>query len=301
VSLNSVYYCIQAGLPLVLLFDWDDTISSHDTLSLIAPPEGTHPGPPFSTYLEAYLDDLRTHEANYSAGPIGTITTMEEQLKFLESLDTVELKSQERIESGGLFMGFDPIAMENRGRENVKLRRGWEEISQSSSFTGLELHIISVGWSARFIQASLRDTVIPTSICANEVEIDSKTGKGTGRLTKSNDVGNSAGRFGMRIAQHKMREMKRLLQGREDKVLKVFAGDSNTDLPCMLEADVGLILGDSKSLRDTITRLGLTSNLSQSVEEWKQKRKSRGAAPKPDLIFVGDWFMGLEVIETLQA
>jgi hypothetical protein len=281
-----------------LFFDWDETISSHDTLAQIAPPEGTHPGAPFLSYSEAYMADLASHKSQHES--LDKQISIVAQLEFLQSLDEVELNSQKRIEQGGLFIGFDQVAMEERGRSQVRLRSGFKEMMAREHIRSLEHHIISVGWSARFISAALKGSTSPASICANEIEIDQRTGIGTGRLTKSNDAGASEGRYGIRIAQHKVREMKRILAAKErGEVLTVFAGDSGTDFAALLEADVGLILGENKSLRDTLTRLGLDSHLSKSVEEWKERRRTSKEPSKPDLVFVGDWFKGTEVIEAL--
>ena len=286
----------------MVLLDWDETVSSHDTLSLIAPPDDAHPGPAFSAYSEAYMSDLATHDESYADKQR---TTLGAQLQYLESLDAVELASQRRIEEGGLFLDFDPVAMEERARERVRLRDGWRESMAGmlngcrDSSTRIEHHFISVGWSARFIAAALQGTTTPTSMCANEVQIDPHTQRGTGRLTKSSDAGYAEGRGGIRVAQHKSREMRRIMKGREGSVTVVYAGDSNTDLPCLMDADVGLILGTSKSLLATIDRLGLRAHLSNSVEEWKEKRRG-SAISKPDLILVQDWFKGAEVIAALQ-
>lgn len=244
------------------------------------------------------MSDLTSHKSQHERPD--QQDTIAAQLEFSQSLDEVELKSQKRIEEGGLFVDFDPVAMEERGRSQVILRSGFREMMARDHIRNLEHHIISVGWSARFIKAALKDSTSPTSICANEIEIDERTGKGTGRLTKSDDTGASEGHYGIRIAQHKVREMRRILASKErGEVMTVFAGDSGTDFAALLEADVGLILGDNKYLRGTLTRLGLDSHLSQSAEEWKDKRGTAKQASKPDLVFVGDWFKGVEIIETL--
>lgn len=273
-----------------MFIDFDETITEKDTLSLIAPPDGDHPGPPFAHYSRAYMDDLRAHDEKYDDKKRQTI---EKQLRYLQSLDDVELVSQKRIEEGGLFVGFDPAKMEKRAKK-VSLRVGWREAMATPEMQSIEKHIISVGWSARFIESALDRSTKPTSICANEIEIDADTGLGTGRLTKSRDSGTDEGRYGIRIAQDKTREMKRILKGREGRVLTVFAGDSNTDLPSLLESDIGLILGDNKGIRETIERLGLGAELSYSVEEWKQKRRS-----KPSLVAVGDWYEAAKIISEL--
>lgn len=56
------------------------------------------------------------------------------------------------------------------------------------------------------------------------------------------------------------------------RLLTVYVGDSNTDLPCLLAANVGIIIGESKSLIQTVERLDLQTYLSIGVEEWKSKR-----------------------------
>ena len=282
--------------PLVLFIDFDETITEHDTLSLIAPPNGTHPGPDFSTYVDAYVADLKAHEDSYSQDR----STLAGQLTFLESLDEIELTSQKRIEDGGLFVGFDPVKMEERAK-SVRVRRGWKEVMARPAVSSLEAHIVSVGWSARFIEAVLDGSLKPNSICANEVEIDVDTGKGTGRLTKSHDIGMSEGRFCMRIAKHKTREIKRILGNRRGDVLSIYAGDSNTDLPSLLEADVGLILGDGTGIKKTLERLGLASSLSASIDDWRKKRQEAGERQEHDLVAVSDWFEAAQVIEAVMG
>jgi phosphoserine phosphatase len=226
--------------------------------------------------------------------------TIPAQLDFLQSLDEVEMKSQKRIEEGELFVGFDPIAMKERAATQVKLRPGFREMMAKEEIKKLEMHIISVHWSAQFISAALQGSAASRSICANEIEIDPSTGKGTGRLTKSKDAGESEGRYGIRIAQHKVKEMKRILATRNrGDIMTIYAGDSNTDLAALLEANVGLILGNNKGFRETLTRLGFDSQLSKTVDEWKEKRRRSTQPSKPDLIIVEDWFKGAEVLEEL--
>lgn len=77
-------------------------------------------------------------------------------------------------------------------------------------------------------------------------------GKGTGNLTKRGDDG-------IRTGPDKLREMKKAMQknGHSKNIITVYVGDSNTDLPCLLFADVGIIIGDGGSLIDTCKRVGI--------------------------------------------
>lgn len=233
---------------LLLLLDWDETLTNKDTLSLIAPaspptPSSSLPSSPrFSTLSKFYMEDLTSHTENEQ-----TPTTLRDQLRHLDSIDKVELKSQERVERSGLFANYSPELLEKRVEsQDLTFRTGWatkdanEQLSasqwiQNESKSGhLELHIISVGWSARFISLGLKSKKggsfppnIPQSIIANEIQIG-KDGKGTGKMTKSNDAelerfesidlseeekqapSSSTNFSGMRTGIHKLRELKRL-------------------------------------------------------------------------------------------
>lgn len=326
----------------MLFLDWDETISAHDTLALIAPPDGQHPGVPFGEYGKAYMEDLAKHERTWRyEGKEDDATSRDatiavprpslgadwrRQWAFLGSLDEVELASQRRIEEGGLFCHFDPLAMEKRAVEQVELRTGWEGFArQTLAEDGVEYHIISVGWSARFIAAALRRTPVsppPRSICANEVEIDPNTGRGTGRLTKSRDAKTAemalgegratehVGRSGIRTGQHKIREMRRIRAtlatstSLPHDLITVYVGDSTTDLPCLLEAGIGIVMGGKQSLRRTIDELGLDKYLQTSLQDAKpligRRVSSQTSQDTPFLITVADWDGAQTVLDVVR-
>jgi hypothetical protein len=84
-------------------------------------------------------------------------------------------------------------------------------------------------------------------------------GKGTGRLSKS-------GESGIRTGMDKLREMDDILarNAPQEHVTTVYVGDSNTDLPCLLKAGIGIVIGDGESLIKTCGRVGVNviSNIS---------------------------------------
>lgn len=303
-------------LQEILFIDWDETITSHDTLSLIAPPDEKHKGPPFAEYGKAYVEDLKQHEKEWqylaeSSKKNDKITIprkecnlgkgWEEQWAYQESLDEVELASQKRIEEGGLFLDANPTELENRAIDNVQFRKGWPKVHHFVS--NWQYHIISVGWSARFIAAALKkvngNRFMPTSICANEIEMDESTGLGTGRLTKSYDAkmleerSFRPGEGGIRTGQHKVREMRRIIQTYPSdlNLITIYVGDSTTDLGSLLEANLGLIIGQSTSLYNTIIKADLERfKVRCSDEKIREIIASQISDNKqPCLIKVNDW------------
>ncbi|CDS82357.1 uncharacterized protein SPSC_03176 [Sporisorium scitamineum] len=284
--------------PTHLFFDWDETITASDTLSLIAPPEHTQShGPPFSSYTSSYLSDLSKFESSF-----GERSTWTSQLEFLSEIDAVEQASVARVEEGGLFKGMSLTGMLERA-ETVGFRTGWEGFyTWLDEHPGVEVDIISVGWSSVFIRHAIehhRQTGVINTVYANDVEMDE--GVGTGKLSKSSE---GAIRTGM--------DKLRVMRAHKGPGPNVYVGDSTTDLPCLIEADYGLIMkprhefetssistiidqtkppikklyGDAKEFLDTYTR--------NEVEAEKDGEK------KGLLIRVDDWTQALVVIQRIQ-
>ena len=94
-------------------------------------------------------------------------------------------------------------------------------------------------------------------------------GKGTGKLNK-NDVD------GMCTGPDKLREMKKAIGEipQLENVVTVYVGDSNTDLPCLLHADVGIIIGDGASLLETCDRVGIKVNSGRSLRDIVREKQT---------------------------
>ena len=127
---------------IVLFIDWDETITSHDTLSLIAPPDDQHEGVPFAEYGKQYVEDLKRHENTWQYSSQQSTTNnaiiiprkecnlgtgWQEYWAYQNSLDSIELASQKRIEEGGLFRNCDPKELEHRAIDKVQFRKGWPD------------------------------------------------------------------------------------------------------------------------------------------------------------------------------
>jgi thiamine phosphate phosphatase / amino-HMP aminohydrolase len=93
-------------------------------------------------------------------------------------------------------------------------------------------------------------------------------GTGTGKLSKRNEDG-------IRTGYDKLREMKKVLKQNESShpIVTVYVGDSNTDLPCLLHADIGLIIGNQEGLRETCARVGIKVESGISLREINKKQK----------------------------
>lgn len=334
-----LHYTTSANTKMLVLLDWDETLTSHDTLAQIAPPDGTHAGPSFAHYSKEYMSDYEAHVKAYTNPDVKSIKAIAQQFDFLGSLAEVELKSNQRIEQGGLFKGWDPAAAEKRARELVQLRPGVKDSLQrflQKHAQAVQVGVVSVSWSTVFVRAGLgvrhvqdEEPQMQSSVAhdddetdafplhflrSNTIDLDPQTHLGTGKMSKS-------GTSGVRTGLDKLREMSRVLS-KTGPQLTVYAGDSNTDLPCLLFASVGLILGDNKSLQSTLERLGLADSVVNGFDAFEKRFKASQDsvnAIKSDendgkdvvplleakkaqdffLVRVADWHQGTKVLEML--
>lgn len=330
--------------PMLVLFDFDETLTSHDTLSLIPGPPGPSGGGEqprsFNDYAQLYMQDQEEHARSHPQLSVdANRTTRSAQFEWLASLGAVEKKSVDRVERGGLFQGWQPHEAERRARDKVQARQGVEELgrwlcsmkqTEEGNAAEATRHfgtgVISVSWSRTFIAACLEHHAAgwkPDFIRANEVQTDEQ-GKGTGKLSKLADRG-------IRTGLDKLREMGEALEMQDRSAgqrndLVVYAGDSNTDLPCLLAASVGFVVvppysssstSHPSSLEKTIQRLGLSHRVArdgQEMEQWLQDgqrpRRIRQAdmtreavETKADsdvwLVRVEDWQQGTKTLERL--
>jgi thiamine phosphate phosphatase / amino-HMP aminohydrolase len=152
---------------LWIFTDWDETITAHDTLAFIAPPDSTKENapPPWSYFGKYYMDLMTAHEKAF-----GPRTTLERQLAYLESLTPVEAASVKEVEEKGLFKGVLEEDIQRRAQQ-VEFRDGWKDFTEEvrrKEHVRL-MGILSVNWSKVFIEAALRR--IHDDAFMNEFEI----------------------------------------------------------------------------------------------------------------------------------
>ena len=145
---------MASRLPLWIFVDWDETITSEDTLKLIAPPESSERDapPPISFFGDYYNTLLQEHAQSF-----GPRDSLERQLEYLDSVGVVERASIRNVEEFGVFKGLREADICERA-QHVKFREGWKEFTEEAAKRGdVQLKaIISVNWSTIFIRSALQ-------------------------------------------------------------------------------------------------------------------------------------------------
>lgn len=290
---------IHKSRPVLLLLDWDGTLTLKSTLGLIAS-ISTHPSihPNLSGLSKAYSDDLEIHEQKYRLQKKDR-KSLSDELEYLESLEAVERASIQRIEASDILKDVsvkevDAAADDAIERRKIVLRRGWEKMIESVQQRNGRMGIISVAWSAHFISAALAisATTRPTkgtAIKLDEVEVRANEilADGSGRLDRyfrSEDRGIWTGDGKVRVMNEMIDSfIESEGEGEGAKPRVVYVGDSPTDLGCLMNADVGVcvrdgdggLTGEQEALKEVLERVGVGCMHARGFRKWSIGEKSR--------------------------
>ncbi|KAJ2077354.1 hypothetical protein H4R24_005183 [Coemansia sp. RSA 988] len=236
---------------LVLALDFDQTLTTTDTLHLVAStarqkhPERLN----FQWFADKYMEDFNVFKTKWE--PVITKHANEQTVtaallnQYLEAQRAVEEASLARISKYAILAGTSRQEFADGGR-SVKLQPGAATVINYFLCTpGCHVCIVSVNWSEDFIRGALEANGVQVSkglpIYCNNPEFDRTTGLSTGiihpRLVAASDKTNIIAKVRMETAQQHKAEP-----------IVVYIGDSLTDLPALLMADVGLLVGQSSSV-----------------------------------------------------
>ena len=246
-------------------------MTTSDTLSIVASigyqKNWSQSLPPWSYFSEAYISDYRTHAAGDQARHRSGIS-LEQFFAWQESLVVVERASVERVEQAGIFANVTEGDVDEAARravesQRVVMRPGLISLLDNLQAQGNRVTVVSVNWSSRFIRSCLRSFQGPqhgkasgeVHIRANDIKLGSN-----GRLSRTFEKENR----GIWTAGDKARVMREGVKAGPGQQLSVYVGDSLTDLPCLLLADVGVCIRDEQSgseqqsLRETQAKLDIS-------------------------------------------
>ncbi|KAI1819986.1 hypothetical protein F4861DRAFT_543395 [Xylaria intraflava] len=220
--------------------------------------------------VRAYLADYKSHVSSYVPCAEDRVSA-EAEIAFLRSQRHVETRSLGRINECALFRGISRDAFREAGRElvrngTVRLRPGFAGFVRAALRKGWRVHVVSVNWSAAFIEGACGFTEGEMRVVANEVrESDGAVlGPGEALLSAYGDGRRDAERCeqpGRNITNSRdKRDVVRAVMRKQgvDGEPFVYFGDSTTDLECLLEASRGVVIADDErsTLITTLRRIG---------------------------------------------
>ncbi|KAI0387517.1 haloacid dehalogenase-like hydrolase-domain-containing protein [Hypomontagnella monticulosa] len=251
-----------------IFLDFDGTITAKDTVGELAnfalrvrADEGVDLQAEWDAVVSAYVEDHSAHVDAYHLPPHAR-RLPDQEVQFLRHMKTVETRSLGRINDCRLFRGISATAFRDAGRDlvqkgTVKLRPGFGKFVDERLSEGWRVYVLSVNWSAAFIDGACGERSGVTVI-ANEVREDGSIA-GPAVLNQSSSSGAAAEPRNLTNSRDKLDAMEamRRADGLAAKPA-VYFGDSTTDLECLLAADMGFIVADrdESTLVKTLRRIG---------------------------------------------
>ncbi|GAW10982.1 hypothetical protein ANO14919_003200 [Xylariales sp. No.14919] len=220
--------------------------------------------------VHAYISDYKSHVSSY-APSASDRQCVEEEIAFLRSQKHVETRSLGRINECALFRGISRDAFREAGRELVRegivrLRPGFADFVTAALAKGRRVNVVSVNWSAAFIEGACGFAEEEISVFANEVREGDGAVLGPGvqaghALLNDGREGLSHTEMGRNLTNScDKRDVVREVMRKQDLQDKPFFyfGDSTTDMECLLEATRGVIVADDENstLIQTLRRIG---------------------------------------------
>ncbi|KAK4195786.1 HAD-like domain-containing protein [Triangularia verruculosa] len=250
----------------IIIFDFDGTITTVDTINTLASlPTSHHPSEKTKRHeklweeiVEGYVADHTEHTKGY-APDAESRRTLEQELGYLESLRVPEGASIQKVSQGSLFAGLkeedfrgfgerivdDGTGDHAQGGERVRLRKGFGEFVEKCGKQGWEIGVVSVNWSRDFIKG-----VIAKKCAGQEVRVVANGIRHPeGRIEGPEELGGEV----MMTAGDKLRGMELLSREGDEKKKVVYFGDSTTDLACLVEAELGVVVADEEEGKLLVT------------------------------------------------
>ncbi|KAG0167557.1 hypothetical protein DFQ28_005826 [Apophysomyces sp. BC1034] len=228
---------VRCHAPSLILVDFDKTITTNDTMALLANTALNITGSSlsWSYFTNAYMEDYQRQ--------LATMNTSAAPWEQLDAFRPVEKASLDRVSQHKLFKGLTQEQLQSAGKALAPtyLQPG---VLEALEKVKARLHIVSLNWSKDWILGFLEPLQLPREqVHSNDLEFDD-TGRTTGLIQQQ-----------LLTTGDKKREVETIMKS-NSKAKTVYVGDSVGDLLPLVEADAGIVIGKDTSLLDAIKGMG---------------------------------------------
>lgn len=232
-------------------------------------------------YLKEYNEQISKSLARFSNKKPSDFD-QEGLLSFLQDIAKFNTEATRDVDKSNLILGVDNAGLQSIARR-VKLYPGCFDVLKSIL---QNVRIVSVNWSAELIAYSFDEMIPKKHIYANHIL--GNDGLANGLVGKE-----------MISSFDKLKIVQQILA--KDKGVSVFVGDSITDLLGLLEADIGIIIGDSKTILKTADTFGINVEPIAEILKPKELDFSCGRASNRTrvLYITKDWYQIEQLVRKL--
>lgn len=259
-----------------LITDFDETISERETISTIVRTAADNRGGEKEEFLAAWREMAEWYWARYrqlSDERLNHCYSITDCLKAFEELETAAIR---RVIAKGFLAGITRDELRAVGRNVVK-KPGVDEVLSRLRRDGVEVEILSANWSAALIQGATEG--LYDQIITNSLTYDAE-GRSTGDI-----------HLHVVSARDKLRKFKERKKNPPNPdeigdggVRTLYIGDSISDFLAILDADLGVLIGQNHTAMQTIERFRLPTQRLQKRTRFDSSRHYRGT-----ILLVNSW------------
>lgn len=259
-----------------LITDFDETISERDTISTLVHTAADNRVHEKEEFLAAWQEMVQWFLTRYHRVCDEWQDHRHSLVDYLKSFEELETASIQRVMSKGFLEGLTRQALRAVGRNVVK-KPEVDRVLSRLRRDGVEIEILSANWSKTLIEGATE------GLCDRVI---------TNRLMY--DVaGRSTGDIHLHVvsARDKLREFRdrkknppnpKIGDGGVTRTL--YIGDSISDFLAILDADLGVLIGQNRTAMQTIERFHLPTQRLQEGTRFDSSRHYRGT-----ILLIDSW------------
>ena len=252
--------------PGILGVDFDDTISDKDTISRLCTAGLKVRG---AANDDVYTGLLNNYGAKYNTFMSSSLPSSPAEVfkqadvdAFIKAHTEFEDSMLDPVEESTILRGITPQILSDLAKDVELKPNAAETLSYAMKrLPSVDVNIVSVNWSKKFLQNVLTDRLPAKKYVVHANELAGISSLDDTAAAADDAVSTGAISRVLTGPDHKRNLMKSL---RKPGKPTVYIGDSLGDLAALLEADVGIVIGSSSSLRRVCSLYGITI---KSVED----------------------------------
>ena len=260
-----------------LITDFDETISERDTISTLVHAAADNRAHEKEEFLAAWQEMVQWFLTRYHRVCDAWQDHRHSLVDYLKSFEELETASIQRVMAKGFLEGLTKEGLRTVGR-TVPKKAGVDRVLSRLRRDGVAVEILSANWSEALIEGATEG--ICDQIITNSLMYD-VAGRSTGRIYLH--VVSARDKL-RKFREHKKNPPNPNEVGDGGVTRTLYIGDSISDFLAILDADLGVLIGQNPTAMQTIERFRLPTQQLQEGTRFDSSRRYQGT-----ILLVNSW------------
>ena len=249
-----------------LITDFDETISERDTISTLVHTAADNRAHEKEEFLAAWQEMVQWFLTRHHRVCDAWQNHRHSLVDFLKSFEELETASIQRVMAKGFLEGLTKEGLRTVGR-NVTKKAGVDRVLSAMRADGVAVEILSANWSEALIQGA-------TEGLCDQIITNSLTYDAAGRSTGNIHLHVVSARDKLRKFRLRKKNPPNPDEIGDGGVTRtLYIGDSISDFLAILDADLGVLIGQNPTAMQTIEQFRLPTQRLQEGTQFDFSRR----------------------------